>query len=73
MKAQNIRLILSEPYVNRKTAETVARNTGASVLDVAQFPGGVKGTEGGYVELMDYLVSSFARTLGAGATTKEQP
>ncbi len=73
MKAQNIRLILSEPYVNRKTAETVARNTGATVLDVAQFPGGVKGTEGGYIELMDYLVSSFARVLGASAATKEQP
>ncbi|MEO6568146.1 MAG: metal ABC transporter substrate-binding protein [Opitutaceae bacterium] len=73
MKAQNIRVILSEPYVNRKTAETVARNTGANVLDVAQFPGGVKGTEGGYIELMDYLVNSLAKTLGGTAVAKEKP
>lgn len=73
MKAQGIRVILSEPYVNRKTAETVARNTGASVLDVAQFPGGVKGTEAGYIELMDYLVNSLARSLGPVAATQEKP
>ena len=44
MKEENIRVIFVEPFLNRKTAETVARHTGATVLDVAQFPGGVKGT-----------------------------
>jgi hypothetical protein len=42
----------------------VARNTGATVVDVAQFPGGVKGTESGYLELMDYLVNAIAKALG---------
>ena len=53
-----------DPYLNRKTAETVARGPDATVLDVAQFPGGVKGTEGGYIALMDYLVNSLATALG---------
>jgi zinc/manganese transport system substrate-binding protein len=64
MKMQNARVIIVDPYLNRKTAEKVARDTGATVLDVAQFPGGIKGTEGGYVQLMDQLVSSLAKALG---------
>jgi len=64
MKEENARVIIVDPYLNRKTAETVARSTGATVVDVAQFPGGVKGTEGGYLALMDYLVNSLAKALG---------
>jgi zinc/manganese transport system substrate-binding protein len=64
MKEENIRVIFVEPFLNRKTAETVARNTGATVLDVVQFPGGVKGTEGGYIQLLDYVVNGLARALG---------
>jgi zinc/manganese transport system substrate-binding protein len=64
MKAEDARVIIVDPYLNRKTAETVARNTGATVVDVAQFPGGVKETEGGYIALMDYLVNSMAKALG---------
>lgn len=64
MKAEKARVIIVDPYLNRKTAETVARSTGATVVDVAQFPGGVKGTEGGYLALLDYLVNSLATALG---------
>jgi len=64
MKEENARVIIVDPYLNRKTAETVARSTGATVVDAAQFPGGVKGTEGGYLALMDYLVNSLAKALG---------
>ena len=63
MKAQNARVIIVDPYLNRKTAETAARGTGATVVDVTQFPGGLKGTEGGYIQLMDYLVNSLATAL----------
>jgi ABC-type Zn uptake system ZnuABC Zn-binding protein ZnuA len=52
-----------DPYLSRRTAETVARDTNATVVDVAQFPGGVKGTDGGYIALMDYLVNSIATAL----------
>lgn len=64
MKEVHARVIIVDPYLNRRTAETVARATGATVVDVAQFPGGVKGTEGGYITLMDYLVNSLAKALG---------
>jgi zinc/manganese transport system substrate-binding protein len=64
MKEQNARVVIVDPYLNRKTAETVARSTGAKVVAVTQFPGGVKGTEGGYIALMDYLVNSLATALG---------
>jgi len=63
MKAERIRTVIVEPYQNRKTAERVAAETGAVVLDFCQFPGGVKGTEGGYIELLDYLVQSLAKAL----------
>jgi zinc/manganese transport system substrate-binding protein len=64
MKDVNARVVIVDPYLNRKTAETVARDTGAKVVAVTQFPGGVKGTEGGYIALMDYLVNSLATALG---------
>ncbi len=65
MKANNVRAILVDPYLDRRTAETVAGKTGATVVDVTQFPGGVKGTEGGYIALLDYLVNAVTRALAA--------
>ena len=63
MKAEKIGVIIVEPFQNRKTAETVANRTGAVLIDVAQYPGGIKGTEAGYIELMDYLVNTLANAL----------
>lgn len=63
MKAEGIRVVIVEPYQNRKTAERVASETGAVLLDFCQFPGGVKGSEGGYIELLDYLVRTLAKAL----------
>ncbi len=62
MKATNARVILVQPYQNRKTAETVARQTGAEVLDVPQQPGAIPNTAT-YFELMDYIVSTIAAGL----------
>lgn len=64
MKQNGARVIIVDPYLNKKTAETVARSTGAKVVAVTQFPGGVKGTEDGYIAMMDYLVNSIANALG---------
>ncbi|MBI3880642.1 MAG: zinc ABC transporter substrate-binding protein [Verrucomicrobia bacterium] len=61
VKAENIRAIVVEPHLNRKTAEAVAGHTGAVLLDFAPYPGGAKGTEGGYIEWMDTLVHSLAK------------
>jgi zinc/manganese transport system substrate-binding protein len=63
MKSDNVHAILVDPYLDRRTAQTVAARTGATVVDVTQFPGGVKGTEGGYIALMDYLVNAVAKAL----------
>jgi zinc/manganese transport system substrate-binding protein len=62
MRAQNAKVILVQPYQNRKTAETVARQTGATVLDIAQQPGAIKGTDS-YIDLMDHLVRTLVNGL----------
>lgn len=63
MKAEHLRAIIVEPYQNRKTAEKAANATHSVILDFTQYPGGAKGAEGGYMELMDYLVNTLAKTL----------
>jgi len=63
MKQQKIKVILVEPYQNRRTAEAVAADTGARVLDFTQYPGGQKGTDGGYIALLEYLVETLASAL----------
>ncbi|HEY2713544.1 MAG TPA: metal ABC transporter substrate-binding protein [Chthoniobacterales bacterium] len=62
MKAQKIKAILVEPYQNRKTAEKVAQETGAQVIDFAQFPGALPSTDT-YVKLIDVLVNHLAAAL----------
>lgn len=64
MKEERARVILVEPYVNRKTAERVAENTGSTVVDMTHFPGGIRATEGGYIRMMDHLVKRVAEALG---------
>jgi zinc/manganese transport system substrate-binding protein len=66
MKATDARVILVEPYLDRRTAETVARKTGAAVVDAAYLPGGVKGTDDRYLNWMDHLVTSLAQALETG-------
>ena len=62
MKAQKIKAIIVEPYHNRKIAEKVAQATGAKVVDFAQFPGALSGTDT-YVQLIDKLVNNLAAAL----------
>jgi zinc/manganese transport system substrate-binding protein len=64
MREQNARVILVDTYLNRRHAESIAAKTGAVTVPVTHFPGGLKGTEAGYVPLMDYLVRSISQGLG---------
>ena len=64
MKSTNAKVILVQPFQNRKTAETVARQTGAVVLDIAQQPGAVPNTTT-YFDMMDNLVKTLVGGLGA--------
>ena len=63
MRQDKVRIIIVDPYLNRRTAETVAEKTGAKVVDVSQFPGGIKGTDAGYIALMDKLVNFIAEAM----------
>ena len=65
MNADHIKVILVEPYQQRKAAEFVASNTAATVVEVTQFPGGLSGTESGYLALMDANVHAVATALAA--------
>jgi zinc/manganese transport system substrate-binding protein len=62
MKSTGAKVILVQPFQNRKTAETVARQTGAVVLDVPQQPGAAPNTTG-YFDLMDNIVNTLAGAL----------
>jgi len=59
MRATNAKVILVQPYQSRRTAETVARQTGALVLDVSQQPGASSKTTT-YFDMMDNLVNTLA-------------
>jgi zinc/manganese transport system substrate-binding protein len=65
MSEKKIRIVLVEPFQSRKTAEAVASRTGATVVDVCQFPGGLPGTQNDYVALLDADVKAIAAGLGA--------
>ena len=65
MKTSGAHVILVQPFQNRKTAETVARQTGAAVLDVPQQPGALAGTNS-YEDNIDHIV----RTLATGLAGK---
>src|SRR6185369_9468771 len=57
MKKEKVKVIFCEPFLNHKTADRVAEETGATVIEVSQFPGGIKGVKDDYVSLLDYIVS----------------
>jgi zinc/manganese transport system substrate-binding protein len=62
MKAQKMKAIIVEPFHDRKIAEKVASATGAKVVDFAQYPGGLPGTDS-YVKLIDKLVANLSAAL----------
>lgn len=63
MREEHINVIIVDPYFDRKTTETVARDVNSWIVEVTQFPGGIKGTEGGYIQMVDYLVDKLAQAL----------
>src|SRR5437588_9392912 len=62
MKAQHAKAVIVEPYHDKRIAEKVASATGAKVVEFAQFPAGISGTDS-YVKLIDTLVSRLAAAL----------
>jgi zinc/manganese transport system substrate-binding protein len=68
MRADRIRVILVEPFEDRRTAERVATEAGATVLLITQYPGGTVDTPGDYFGWMDQLVGRIGDALAATAT-----
>jgi zinc/manganese transport system substrate-binding protein len=64
MQAENIRVLLVEPYQPRKTAQAVVARTGGVLVEVAQFPGALPGTPT-YLDLIDTVVKRVAQALAA--------
>lgn len=62
MKSQGVKVVLVQPYQNRRTAETVARQTGATVLDMPEQPGARSNTPT-YFAMMDNLVNTLVAGL----------
>jgi len=67
IQTEHVPAILVEPHTNRRTAETVARSSGALLVEVCQYPGGLKGTEGDYLATVDQIVRALADALGRQA------
>ena len=62
MNSQHIKAVIVEPFQDRKIAEKVASATGAKVVDFAQFPGGLPGTDT-YAKLIDKLVVNLSAAM----------
>lgn len=62
MRASHARVILVQPFQNRRTAETVARQTDGVVLDISQQPGAMPNTAT-YFDWMDSLITTLASAL----------
>jgi zinc/manganese transport system substrate-binding protein len=62
VRADQVRVVLQEPFYSRKAADLVARNTGAHVVVCPNTVGGSKDAAS-YLELMDHIIQSLAAAL----------
>ena len=62
MKQTGAKVIVMEPFYDRKTADLVARQTGAQVLILPPSVGGVKGIDD-YIQLMTYDLTQLANAV----------
>jgi len=62
MKAQGVKLIVVEPYFDKKTPLAIASQVGGRVLELAPSVGGTK-EAADYIKLFDYDVSALAAAL----------
>jgi len=62
MRKEHIRVIVSEPQLNQKIPEALARETGARVVVLTPIPGGLAGTDS-YLDMLRYNVTQLAQAL----------
>lgn len=63
MKEEKVKVIFVDAYVSPKTAQRVADETGAKLIQASHFPGAVKGVKDDYLSLIDHLVDQVAMAL----------
>lgn len=63
MKERGVKIIITDPWYEPRTAAFIADRTGAKVLDLALFPGGVKGADD-YFSTVDHNVTAVSDALG---------
>jgi zinc/manganese transport system substrate-binding protein len=63
VKANNVKILLQEPYYPAGAAKSVAQATGAKVLTLPTLTGGVRGTDT-WFKMMDYCVNQVVKALG---------
>ncbi|MBI3602968.1 MAG: zinc ABC transporter substrate-binding protein [Nitrospirae bacterium] len=64
IRKNGVRVIASEPQLNQKIPEVLARETGARVVVLTPLPGGVAGTDT-YLDMLRYNVTRLAEALEA--------
>ncbi len=62
IKAEKIRVIVSEPQLNQKIPEILAEETGARIVSLSPLPGAIPGTAR-YLDLIRYNVESLVSAL----------
>jgi ABC-type Zn uptake system ZnuABC Zn-binding protein ZnuA len=62
IRKDRIRVVVSEPQLNQKIPEALARETGARVVVLTALPGGIAGTET-YLDMLRYNVLTLAQAL----------
>jgi ABC-type Zn uptake system ZnuABC Zn-binding protein ZnuA len=65
IRREGIRVIVSEPQLNQKIPQTLARETGATLIVLTPLPGALPGTET-YVDMLRYNVQQLAQALERG-------
>ena len=63
MQKSSAKVVLMEPYYDRKPADRVAKETGATVVDVPNSVGGSDNT-GDYFALIDNIVNEVSKAMG---------
>ncbi|HXG03708.1 MAG TPA: metal ABC transporter substrate-binding protein, partial [Candidatus Binatia bacterium] len=62
MREQGVRVIVAEPYADRRVVDLLARETGARAVTLPAAVGGVRGVET-YLDLIDHQVRTLAEAL----------
>ena len=63
MKAERIKVLIVEPWNDRKLAARVAEDAGAKAIVLASMVGGVKGAADSYIAAIDFNIKTLAEAL----------